>query len=112
LQWECLVMKSTALVCLLVAALPLCALARSKHHESDAEREFKQEKACPSTGAIDASGCPGWTIGYFTPVCAGGLPTKENMYWIPKEDARTIRSVQHKHCKALNHKSRKAAPAY
>jgi hypothetical protein len=105
-------MKSTALVCLLAAALPLCAFARSRHHESDAEREFKQEKVCPSTGAIEARSCPGWKIGYFTPECAGGQRTKDNMHWITDEDARTIKAVQHKYCKGLKRKSKAAAPAY
>jgi hypothetical protein len=97
-------MKNSYLLCLVLAVLPLCAAARGKH-QPDARDDFKLSNPCPSTGAIEAHGCPGWTIGYFTPLCAGGLGTKENMHWITVEDARLIRHLNGKNCKNVKGKS-------
>ena len=54
---------------------------------------------------VEAHGCPGWTIGYFTPLCAGGLGTKENMHWVTVEDARLVRHLNGKNCKNVKGKS-------
>jgi hypothetical protein len=105
-------MKYIGLLCLLAAALPLGASARTKPPADAMRREFKQENLCPSTGAIEAHECPGWTIGYFTPLCAGGLRTKQNMHWITTADAQLLKSVNGKHCKNLKHSPKSAAPAY
>ena len=66
--------KNTGLLCLLLAALPLCAVARSKH-ESEAKREFKLENRCPSTGA-NSGVIGGGSAGLVTAYIAAALKAK------------------------------------
>jgi hypothetical protein len=95
-------MNKTLLLCLLFAALPGPADARSKHRARAEQRAFRLNHPCPSTGRTEGA-CPGWQVGYVVELCAGGQDKKENMRWITPQDKRFIKEATGKDCKKLKY---------
>jgi hypothetical protein len=92
-------MKSTPLLCVLLAAIPLFAHAK---HPRDREelRAFRLENPCPSNGTVKGA-CPGWHAGYIVELCAGGRDTRDNMRWITEADRQFVKNVNGKNCRKL-----------
>ncbi|WPB58971.1 HNH endonuclease [Xylophilus sp. GOD-11R] len=104
-------LKKIPLFCLSLLLLSLAPAVEAKRM-SDEMRAFRDQNRCPITGETGEGGCPGWTIGYFTPLCAGGLDKKENMVWMKAEDAKVIRSSVGKNCKNLKRNSTTTVPMF
>jgi hypothetical protein len=59
---------------------------RGRKTRGSLEDQFRREHPCPSTGKSTGD-CPGYIIGYLTPLDQGGEATPANMQWL--EAAKT-----------------------
>jgi hypothetical protein len=91
----------TLLGLLLAALLPLSAEARKPRDRAEM-RAFRQENPCPVTGLVQDI-CPGWHVGYITPLCDNGTDTRTNMRWMTLEDKRFMTAANGKNCSKRKH---------
>ena len=49
--------------------------------------EFLRQNPCPANNRAQAQ-CPGYVIGYATPLCAGGADDISNLRWFTTDEAR------------------------
>jgi hypothetical protein len=87
----------TRLLCLLLAALPLVAEARTPRDRAEL-RAFRSDNPCPATGLVGGA-CPGYRVDYMVALCAGGLDKQENMYWLTIGDHKWKKAVDERECK-------------
>ena len=65
-------------------------------------RAFRLENPCPATGLVQDI-CPGWHVGYITPLCDNGTDTRTNMRWMTLEDKRFMTAANGKDCSKRKH---------
>ena len=92
-------MKTTSLLCLLLAALPLFAEAKNPRDREEL-RAFRLDNPCPTTGTVTGK-CPGWHVGYMVELCANGQDKRDNMRWMTEADKQFVKNANGKNCKKL-----------
>jgi hypothetical protein len=68
---------------------------RSPHEQ--AKIDFRRTHPCPSTGR-DAGSCPGYVIGYLTPLACDGPDSPFNMIWRTTEAEKAARKAEKSVC--------------
>jgi hypothetical protein len=61
---------------------------RGRRTRSSLEEQFRREHPCPSTGK-GTGDCPGYVIGYVTPLDQGGEDAPANMQWLEAAKTKT-----------------------
>jgi hypothetical protein len=61
---------------------------RGRRTRSSLEDQFQREHPCPSTGKATGD-CPGYVIGYLTPLDQGGEDKPDNMQWLEAAKTKT-----------------------
>lgn len=79
------------------AVFPRNAVAR-RNLSNTARIEFIKANPCPATDKTDLS-CPGYTLGYAIPLCAGGSDDISNMQWQRIEEAKDKDNQARQQCK-------------
>jgi len=86
-------------VCLFSTTAFLSPTADARRNRSNAARlEFAGKNPCPSTGKPELP-CPGYSIDFATPLCAGGSEDISNMQWRMVEDVKEKEKRERQQCK-------------
>ena len=74
---------------------PKMPVIRSPHEQ--AKHEFEAAHPCPSTGRSSGQ-CPGFVVGYLTPLGCGGADTAMNMRWVTPEQNKAAKKTERHGC--------------
>lgn len=95
------VIRWAAAVCAAAALLGACSTPNAGHGQRSPKvrAQFLSTHACPATGQLARSGCPGFEVDHIVPLCAGGADAVHNLQWLSIAEHRAKTRLDRAGCR-------------